>query len=80
MSDEHFTVDGTLIQARASQRAFAAKMYPMTAMARASAARAARTRVMNRLQSLQMPVACSPLFSLLKILIRSPMEADTLVV
>jgi transposase len=50
MSDEHFTVDGTPIQAWASQRASARSMDPMTATARISAARAARTKRMNRPQ------------------------------
>jgi hypothetical protein len=48
MSDEHLTVDDTLIQAWLSRRAFARKTVPMTAMARISMARAARTKRMNR--------------------------------
>jgi len=48
MSDEHFTVDGTLIQAWASQKSFAAKMVPMTATALTSTGSNDRTRRMNR--------------------------------
>jgi transposase len=62
MSDEHFTVDGTLIQAgvptdRSSsvgwrrglrRRVFAPRMARTTVMARTSAVRSARTRRMNR--------------------------------
>ncbi len=49
MSDEHFTVDGTLIQAWASQKKFPApKTAPTMAMARSFAARSAPTRRINQ--------------------------------
>ena len=44
MSDEHFTVDGTLIQAWASQKSFRPKDDSGTAMARTSMARSGATR------------------------------------
>jgi len=50
MSDDHFTVDGTLIQAWASHKSFRARMDPtaMAAMARTSTATSAPTTPMNR--------------------------------
>ena len=42
MSDEHFTVDDTLIQAWASQKNFRARTAQMTAMGQTSMARAAQ--------------------------------------
>ena len=48
MSDEHFTVDGTLIQAWASQRAFARRTALMTATELIFTARSDRTKRMNR--------------------------------
>jgi transposase len=50
MSDNHFTVDGTLIQAWASHKSFRAKdgSDSMAAMARTSMARSAPTTCMNR--------------------------------
>ncbi len=47
MSDEHFTVDGTLIQAWASQKSFRSKDGPTMTTVRASAARSAPTRRMH---------------------------------
>jgi transposase len=44
MSDEHFTVDGTLIQAWASQKSFRPRMVPETAIGPTSMARSAATR------------------------------------
>ncbi len=48
MSDEHFTVDGTLIQAWASQKSFRSKTALTTAMWRTSTARSVPTRRMDR--------------------------------
>ena len=43
LSDEHFTVDGTLIEAWASQKSFRRKTAPMMGMERTSMGRSART-------------------------------------
>ena len=48
MSDEHFTVDGTLIQAWASQKSFRPKDGSDEATERTSTARSAATRPMHR--------------------------------
>jgi transposase len=48
MSDDHFTVGGTLIQAGASEKSLRPKDGPMIATARNSKARNARTTRMNR--------------------------------
>ena len=48
MSDEHFTVDGTLIQAGPRKRASARRTALMTATARIFTARSDRTKRMNR--------------------------------
>ena len=48
MSDEHFTVDGTLIQAWHRRRVFARKMAPTTTMEGIFTARSAVTRRMNQ--------------------------------
>ena len=48
MSDEHFTVDGTLIQGGHRKRASARRTEPTMVTARIFEARAARTRRMNR--------------------------------
>ena len=47
MSDEHFTVDGTLIRPGPRRRAFARRTAPTTAMVRIFMARSAPTRRMN---------------------------------
>ncbi len=49
MSDEHFTVDGTLIQAWASQKSFRSKDGSDDGDGRIFTARSVRTRRMNRL-------------------------------
>ena len=48
MSDEQFTVYGTLIRAGPRSRVFARKTVPTTATGRIFTARAARTKPMNR--------------------------------
>ena len=48
MSDEHFTVDGTLIQRGPRKRVFARKTVPMTATEQIFTARSVPTRRMNR--------------------------------
>jgi transposase len=48
MSDEHFTVDGTLIQAWASQKSFRSRTVPMMATAPIFAVRSVPMRRMNQ--------------------------------